>query len=1038
MDSYPNLGVRETVNYTSKTPSLVASEATSLLWQQVFGDTKKASEFNQAWRTRDFDLGDEITQYNCFQDSDLSTNAVTIVCRGQVRLLAFDAFLGKEVSIQLLDANQIFGGDSAFCNPYGEYRAVASSKVMVLQISLHHLDVWLQDYPALFEYFSQITQSRQKLIFFKTLTELRSQNTPNLQKILPYFIRTEIIANSPLRAKSHWDKRFWLASGEITSISGNHRPPNVGESWGYPKSITTDLISRTDLSLFYLPKQHFEAVEEVVGEFKSLEVNSIIEVARDKQEDSLVESNTVRKDFSERELTTEHPEFQNFDCHYQNSHPPRSWLRIYPFIQQQTSSDCGAACLAMISQYWGKRFNLNTLRSIAYINSTGAEFFNLVNAAQSLGYQAVGVRGCLNQLKLQPLPWIAHYQGNHYIVVWQIKNESVLIADPAIGKKWVSYAEFEANFTGYALLLSPTENFYTQDSEKISFARFYQFFGNNRLLLIKITLLSILLPLLAVVPAILIQNVVDKLTTNQNFDSINILALGFLVFGFGRIALTAMRQYVLDDLSNRLDITLIGDFIGRTLQLPLSFFASRKMGDILNQIHENPKIHQFLTRKAAISILDGLMTVIYFGLMANYSWELTLVVVSFISAMMGLNAVASLFLRQIRRKYAFDSRQQNSLIIEMLTGITTIKTAGVENSLRSHWEEYFTQMIETRKKGQNVTNILQMTSSLINHLGTTTVLWYGTEMVMDSQITLGEFIAFNIVIGNALNPILALVKLWDEFPEVLNSIEKLDDILVNSSTSNSHEAIVLPPIQGEVCFENVSCNDKNSLSENDLKPGNILENISFKVKPGETIAIVGCNHSQQKTIANLLSGSYPPDRGRILIDGCDIRKVCSNSLKSQLATVTQEFFLFSGTVLENITLYNREFSLEQVQAAAKLSGAHAFIQTLPFGYSTIVGEGGMRLNTEQKQKIALTRALIKNPRILLLYEGNNSINSLNSFNNALKSSSLRFHTTFIITSSFTHNFKADTIFVFDQGLLVDRGTHEELITKSTLYRSLIE
>ena len=1046
MDSYPGLGVQKADNDTANTPLLTASEAIYELWKQVIGDTNFPSEFKEAWIGRKFELGDELTQYNYLGHSSVSGGVVYLVCQGKVRLLGFDEFLGKEVSIQLVHPNHFFGGDDAFCDGFQEYRAVASSSGMLLQISLQDLDVWLQRYPALLDYFSQITQERQKLIFLKTLTQLRSakfylsQNTPKSKKLLAYFLKVEINAGSLLTAAATAEGRFWLVSGEISSISGQNRPPTVGESWGYPNPIPADFISQTDLSLFYLPKQHFDCVAEIVPELKTVEVGSRLALKNDRIEADYKVESKLQPVAPDRELISGHLQLNR-------QHPPRRWFGNYPFVQQQSSSDCGAASLAAICQYWGKRFNLNTLRSIAHINSMGAEFSDLINAAENLGYQALGVRASLNELESQPLPWIAHYQGNHYIVVWRLKDKSIFISDPAIGKRWVSREEFEANFTGYALLLSPTENFYSRKNEFISFERFYQFFANNRLLLAKLIVVSILLPILGVVPAILAQTVIDAVTTAKNLDSINIFGFGFLVFGFARIALTAVRQHLKDYLSNCLDITLTSDFVSRTLELPLSFFASRTVGDILGQIQENSKIHRFLTRQAITTILDGLMTLVYFGLMAYYSWQLTLVVLGFILPMMCLSAVVSLFVKKIGRQYAFDFKAQNSVIVEIVSGIKTIKTEKAENSLRSRWEENFTQMMKTRSSGQKLTNGLQFVSSLINHIGSTTVLWYGTQMAIGSQISIGEFIAFNMLMGNTINPMLALVKLWDEFPEILTSVEKLDDVLATESEEKTQKATVLPPIRGEVHFENVSFSELGigtKLTEESSQQGDILQNISFRVKPGQTIAIVGGNNCGKRALVKLLIGLYRADDGRILIDGHDITQVTSLSLRRQFGVIPQEFFLFSGTILENITLYNREFSLEQVQAAAKLAGAHAFIEALPLGYSTIVG-GGIKLDAKQQQKLAIARALVKNPRILIVDEASNSINSLSEykfqqklacFDSAFIDTAHR--TTFIVTPSLSSIKDADTTLVFDRGVLVEQGTHEELMKKSKIYPSLIQ
>ncbi len=1028
MDSYPTLGVQKLDDDTSNTPSLTAYSAIYKLWKQVVGDTNFVPEFNQAWIGREFELGDELTAYNCAQHSAVSGDVVYLLREGKVPLLAFDRSLKKEVSIELLHGNQIFGGDNAFCLCIQEYRGVTASRGIRRQICLQDLDIWLQRYPALSDYFSQICKSRQKLIFLKTVTQLRLQRIQTLKKLLAYFLKIDISGGSPLITASQSKGYFWLVSGEISSISGKKQPPKVGESRGYNNG--GDLVSRTNLSLFHLPKVHFDSVAQILPELRNLLGRG--EELKNEEEDNKVESENFQLQGEEEDNRTQLAQLDNL-------HP--RWFWIYPFIQQQSSSDCGAASLAMISQYWGKRFSLNTLRSIARINSMGAEFSDLANAAQSLGYQALGVRASLDKLESKFLPFIAHYQGNHYIVVWRIKDKFVFISDPAIGKRWLPRREFEANFTGYALLLSPTEDFHCKRGEKISYSRFYDFLRNDRRLLAKIIVVSILLPLLGIIPALITQTVIDTVITAKNFDSINIFALGFLVFGFGRIALNAVRQYLLDYLSNRLDVTLIGDFISHILELPLSFFASRRVGDILCQVQENPKIVRFFTRQAITHILDGLTTIIYFGLMAYYSWQLTLVVMAFIVPMMCSRFAGNLFLKKLSREYSYDSKLQNSAIVEIITSVSTIKTAAAENSLRWRWQESFNQMVKTRQKGQNLTNGLEFARNLINHLGTTTVLWYGTHMVINSQISIGEFVAFNMLIGNTINPILALVKLWDEFREVLISIEKLDDVLATPSEKSPQKPLIeLPLIRGEVHFENVSFGY-------DRQQQNILQNMSFHVKPGQTIAIVGQSGCGKSTLVKLLAGLYHPNSGRILIDGHDTTKVSPYSFRNQLGVVPQEIVLFSATILENITLYNREFSLEEVEAAAKLAAAHTFIEALPLGYSTMIGEGGISLESRQQRKIAIARALVKNPRILILDEASSHLDSqtqyqfqqnLDCFNHAFINTSSKRTTTFIVTPSLCNIFTADNILVIDQGILVEQGTHEELMSKSKIYPGLVK
>ncbi|MBW4645368.1 MAG: ATP-binding cassette domain-containing protein [Goleter apudmare HA4340-LM2] len=1040
-----SLRVQGDLEYTSNQPSLTPKAPILKFLRMVAGDTSLASEFTQVWTLREFQLGDELATYGLNGEIADSNNILYLVCQGRVRLLGFDATLGREVSTQLLLANHTFGADNLFCDRSLPYRAIAASAGHLAEITIAELKLWLQRLPNLESHLQQLAGERQALIFFKSYTELRSLTSLTLRQLLPYLKATKVTAGSSLMVATPPSKgRFWLASSQIHNSSATNFGLETGDSWGYPDVAVPDAIAQTDLFVYHLPLEDWESARDIAQQLfpHHCQVEDSQGITTVDHLDSKPEISAPTPKIIElppRPPQSEHPQsiLATPNIEFPQQQQPRSLARLwhpYPFIQQQSSSDCGAACLAMISQYWGKRLNLNTLRNLARVDRMGASLQSLAAAAQALGYQALPVRASLSKLELYDNPWIAHWQGVHYIVVWRVKGDRLLVADPAIGKRWLPRSEFAANWTGYALLLDPTEQFESLNREQVSLERYWQLFWHHRKLLRQIILVSVLVQVLGLATPLGTQVILDQLTTLNSFLTLNVFAVGFCILGIWRIALKSQRQFLLDYLANRIDLNLIGGFINYTLQLPLQFFASRQVEDIVSRVQENRKIQVFLCRQAVTTTIDMLMVVIYLGLMANYNWQLTLLVVAWILPIVILTVGASPLLKKALREVLQASADQNASVVEMITGITTIKTAVAERPMRRRWEQRFMNMVKAKFRGQKLANKLQLMSSSINHLGSTAVLWYGATLVMDGQMSLGQFVAFNMLIGSVTNPVLALVKLWDEFQEVLISLERLNDVFAAVPEANPQKPLlVMPPIHGEVEFKNVS------FRYNPDAEHHILQNVSFKVQPQQTIGIVGQSGSGKSTLVNLLAGLYQPNSGRILIDGHEISHVSPQSLRSQMGLVPQESCLFSGSILENITLYCPDYTEEQAIAAAKLADAHTFIQDLPLGYNTQVGERGSLLSGGQRQKIAIARALMRNPGILILDEATSALDadSEHQFQQNLARIS-QYRTTLIISHRLSSVRHADHILVLDRGVLVEQGTHEELIATSGLYHHLAQ
>ncbi|MGK7954195.1 MAG: ABC transporter transmembrane domain-containing protein [Crocosphaera sp.] len=705
------------------------------------------------------------------------------------------------------------------------------------------------------------------------------------------------------------------------------------------------------------------------------------------------------------------------------------WRR-YPFYAQQSGSDCGAACLAMIARYWGKKLSINRLRDIANVDRNGASLKGLCHAAESIGFSPRPVKASLDKLAQQELPAIVHWEGKHYIVVYEITKKQVIVGDPAIGQKTLSYAEFQEHWTGYTLLLQPTVSLKNTQEVKTPFWQFFELVKPHGLVLFEIFIASLFIQVFGLITPIFTQLILDRVVVQRSGVTLFAVGLGLIIFSLFRVAMIGLRQYLLDHTANKIDITLIVAFINHTLRLPLGFFESRYVGDIISRVQENRKIQQFLTGEALSILLDLITVFIYVGLMFWYSWKMALLSLAIVPPFFLLALVSTPFLKRISREIFGEMAKEQSYLIEALSGIKTIKSTAVERTVRWHWEELLHKEITTQFSGQVIGNRLQIFSNIIETLATTGLLWYGAWLVIQNQLTIGQLVAFNMLFGNVISPFQRLTVLWEELQEVLIATERLNDVLDYEPEEDLQQQSrqILPRLNGHIRFNNVTFRYH---PESDL---NVLENLNFEVKPGQTVALVGRSGSGKTTISKLVLGLYPATDGKILIDGQDINSLALGSLRQQIGVVDQDTFLFGTTIRENITLAHPDSTLEEVIEAAKLAGSHEFIQKLPMGYETQIGEGGGMLSGGQRQRLAIARALLGNPRLLILDEATSHLDAESErIIQTNLNSILRHQTTLVIAHRLSTVRKADLILVLDKGVLIEKGTHEELMNKQGHY-----
>ena len=958
-----------------------------------------------------------------------------IVVRGKARII--DRHNNLVVS---LANGESFGELTLFSDAeFQPYSIRASSDTRLYYLESNVILPLIEKQASIRNELYQRAKLRDLLLLNHQASKTESTEWLELRRILPYLSNYQLPEGKMTNLV--WQQEFcWLRTGEVVHASGQKLIPgktyvleNLPQGdWRITEKVDLYCFSRAAVktqsdSVLNREKQVFteslpikqpDPLNNVFSE--DADIDAIPKVAVEQPPQIRTKANKAKKTVSKAYFPSPN---------LQVKHLWQKFSKRYPFFLQQSTSDCGAACLVMVGRYWGKRFSINRLRSLANVNRSGATLSGLAKAAEGIGFTSRMVTATLGKLAEQTLPAIAHWEGKHYVVIYKITRSQVIFADPAIGQLTLSHKEFEQGWTGYALLLQPTILLKKADENNNSLERYFELIKPYRTILTEIALASVAIQIFGLVVPLLTQLLLDRVVVQRSNLALNTVGTGLLIFGLFQIAMTGLRQYLLAHTANRIDLALIVGFVDRTFRLPLSFFETRYVGDIISRIQENRKIQRFLTGEALSIILDLLTIFFYLGLMFWYSWKLSLMIVAIIPFFILMALIATPYLKRISREIFSAYNQETKYLIQSLTGIRTVKSMAVEQQVRGTWEELFGESIRRNFSGQLISNTLQMVSSLIQTLITVGLLWFGAWQVIHNELTIGQLVAFNMLMANVISPFNRLTSLWNELQEVSIAIERIEDVIdspVEEELDRSLQS--MPSITGQVKFENVTFRYQSEAETN------TLENISFEVSPGQMVALVGRSGSGKTTISKLVLGFYHPQEGKISIDGYDLSSVSMSSLRSQIGVVDQDTFLFGGTIRENISLGHRDCNIEAVIKAAKQAGAHEFIQELPMGYETQIGEGGGMLSGGQRQRIAIARALLGDSRLLIFDEATSNLDTESEriIQNNL-SAIAHNRTTLVIAHRLSTIQNADLILVLDRGVLIESGTHKELMGKKGQY-----
>ncbi|AKJ26846.1 type I secretion system permease/ATPase [Caldimonas brevitalea] len=650
---------------------------------------------------------------------------------------------------------------------------------------------------------------------------------------------------------------------------------------------------------------------------------------------------------------------------------------------------------------------------------------DLLLAAKHLGLKAKLSRTTADRLTLSALPALALLKDGRVVVLAQCDGQRVLFQDTSTETSRPTIEPldvFAAQWTGELILITSRASL-TGALAKFDFSWFIPSLVKHRKLLGEVLLISLFLQLFALISPLFFQVVMDKVLVHRGLTTLDVLIIGLLVVVVFESVLNGLRTYVFSHTTSRIDVELGARLFRHLVQLPLAYFQARRVGDSVARIRELENIRSFLTGNALTLVLDLLFSVIFIAVMFAYSVPLTLIVLVSAPLYVGLSLLVVPVLRgRLNEKFARGAENQ-AMLVETVSAIQTVKATALEPAMARRWDDQLAAYVSAGFKTQTLASFANEGVNLIGKLVNAATLWYGAHLVMDNQLTVGMFVAFNMFAQRVAQPIMRMAQMWTDFQQTGISMARLGDILNTRTEVPPTNAAQLPPVKGRVTLDQVTFRYRPEAAP-------VLNGVSLDIRPGEVIGIVGRSGSGKSTLTKLVQRLYSPEQGRLLVDGIDISLIDAAQLRRQVGVVLQENVLFNRSVRENIAIIDPAAPIEAVVRAAQRAGAHDFISELPEGYDTVVGEQGASLSGGQRQRIAIARALFHSPRILIFDEATSALDyESEAIVQRNMAAICQGRTVIIIAHRLSAVRQANRIVVMDKGRIVEMGPHEQLIAR---------
>jgi subfamily B ATP-binding cassette protein HlyB/CyaB len=702
-------------------------------------------------------------------------------------------------------------------------------------------------------------------------------------------------------------------------------------------------------------------------------------------------------------------------------------------IQETVFVDSALQCLLRISQIIGVAADEKQIRRAHIIGKAGMDLATLVRTAKEMGLKAHYVDYSNKKAKASfPLPAIGILENGCYIVILSRNSENTIVFDPYRDHQ-VSISEevFIEQWSGKTILIAKRPSLVEEEETKFGLAWFIPVIMQYKKAFGKILLFSLILQIFGLVTPLFTQVIINKVLVHHSLSTLNILIVGVIAICIFEAWITGLRSCMLNHHISKVDVTLSAKIFHHVMALPIKFFEKYKVGEIVSRIRELDNIRGFIVGSAFTVILDSAFSLMYLGIMVMYSGYLTIVTLVALGLYIILNLILTpLFRRKLKEKSKLDTANQ-TFMIEAITGIQTVKSLAVEKYFIQKWDEMLSRYIKSVFVTANINNIGNNVAALIQQLSMIGILWVGVNQVMENQLSVGELIAFQMYSNSVVSPVLRLVDIWQRFQQTRVSVNRLGDIMSEKSEPVfDPDRTTLSTIRGEIILDRVTFRYREDTNE-------ILNQINLKIEANTSIGIVGRSGSGKSTLTKIIQRLYVPETGRILIDGVDMAQVEPAWLRRQIGVVLQETYLFNGSIRDNIALAKLDASMDEIIKVAEIAGVDEFANEMPNGYNTIVGERGATLSGGQKQRIAIARALLIDPRILIFDEATSALD--NESENIIKENLGKMavgRTLIMIAHRLTTIRDCDTIIFMEQGKIIEKGTHAELLALKGAYYDL--